>query len=111
MRKISLVLVSAMLLTFGNVLANDSEPKSGSNSLSKQISEILSENTLTSNEVDMTAQVRFTLNKEQEIVVLSVDSEDANLENFVKAKLNYKKVNMASFVEGKLYTVAVRVAL
>lgn len=110
MRKISLVVASALLMSFGSVLANDSEPKVKSNTLSKQISHILSENSLSQEAIDMSAQVRFTLNKEREIVVLSVDSEDADLEGFVKAKLNYKKVQMEDFTEGKLYTVSVRIA-
>ncbi|MFC4094403.1 hypothetical protein [Euzebyella saccharophila] len=110
MRKISLVIASALLMSFGTVLANDSEPKVKSNTLSKQITNILSENSLSQEVIDMSAQVRFTLNKEREIVVLSVDSEDADLEGFVKAKLNYKKVQLEDFTEGKLYTVSVRIA-
>ncbi|SHJ26180.1 hypothetical protein [Pseudozobellia thermophila] len=106
MRKISFVFVAAMLLSFGNVLANDLNPKN----LSGQIAEMLRNNSLSSDVVNLRAQVRFTLNNEQEIVVLSVDTEDEDLENFVKAKLNYKKVELDDYEEGKLYTIGVRVA-
>lgn len=110
MRKISLILVAAMLLTAGSVLANDSKPKDPSKSLSAQISKILSNNSFTENEVDLTAQVRFTLNNKHQIVVLSVDTEDIDFEGFVKAKLNYKEVDLETYREGKIYTVPVRIA-
>lgn len=109
MRKISLVLAVAMLLSTGSVLANDLKPKNKVKSLSSQISEMLSENSFTTNDTDLRAQVRFTLNNEQEIVVLSIDADDEILEDFVKAKLNYKKVDLKEYQEGKLYTVGVRI--
>ena len=110
MRKISLVLVAAMLLITGNVLATEAKPKNPTKSLSAQISQMLSLNTFTEEEVDLTAQVRFTLNNKHEIVVLSVDSENESLEGFVKTKLNYQKVDVESYKEGKMYTVPVRIA-
>lgn len=100
------MLVAAMLLSAGNLLANDFNPKN----LSSQIAAMLKDNSLTPELVNLRAQVRFTLNNEKEIVVLSVDSEDPYLENFVKAKLNYKKVDLDDYQEGKLYTIGVRVA-
>ena len=110
MRKISLVLVAAMLLSAGNVLANDSKPKDPSKNLTEQISKMLSKNSFTDTEVDLTAQVRFTLNNEHQVVVLSVDTEDVAFEEFVMAKLNYKMVNLNTYKEGKIYTVPVRIA-
>jgi len=110
MRKISLVLVAAMLLSAGNVFANDSKPADPSKNLSAQISKMLSDNAFTDNDVDLTAQVRFTLNNEHQIVVLSVDTEDAAFEDFVKSKLNYQKVDLEKYREGKMYTVPVRIA-
>lgn len=110
MRKFSLVLVAAMLLSAGSVLANDSKPNDPSKSLSAQISKMLSNNSFTENEIDLTAQVRFTLNGEHQIVVLSVDTEDVAFKEFVKAKLNYKEVDLKTYKEGKMYTVPVRIA-
>ena len=77
--------------------------------LSTQIGELLDDNNLTSEEVDLTAQVRFTLNNEGEIVVLSVDTENDILASFVKARLNYKKVDVAGVKEGKMFTIPVRI--
>ncbi len=110
MRKISLVLVAAMLLSTGSILANEVKDKEPSKSLSHQISKILSNNHFSEAEINSTAQVRFTVNQEREIVVLSVDSKNKALESFVKGRLNYKKVEAVNLEEGKLFTVSVRIA-
>lgn len=110
MRKLSLVFVAALLLASGNVLANDTEGVKPAKSLSNQITKMLEDNSFSDEQSDLTAQVRFTLNNEGEIVVLSVDTEFVNLERFVKSRLNYQKVDISNIEEGKLYTVPVRIA-
>lgn len=109
MKKISLVLVAAMLLLSGNVLASDLDANKPSKSISTQIQKMLQNNSFDIEEGELYAQVRFTFNKDGEIVVLSVETEDNTLEGFVKGRLNYKKVDAQNTEEGKMYTVAVRV--
>lgn len=109
MRKLSLVFVAAMLLATGNILANNSVKEDPTKKLSTQIGELLEDNYLTFEEVSLTAQVRFTLNAEGEIVVLSVDTKNERLASFVKARLNYKKVEVAEAKEGKMFTVPIKV--
>ncbi len=109
MRKISLVLVVAMLLFVGNTFANNTVEDKPGKKLVTQIAKLLSKNTLTSKDVDATAQVRFTVNKESEIVVLSVSTNNYRLEGFVKGNLNYKKVALEEYTEGKIYTMPVRI--
>lgn len=107
MRKISVMLVAALLLSVGNVLANDFNPKDSSKTLCSQIHKMLKSNSFDISE-DATADVRFTINNEGEIVVLSVSTSNETLEGFVKGRLNYKKV--VNGQEGKIYTVPVRIA-
>ncbi len=110
MKKISLVLVAAMLLFTGSILANDVKDNDPAKSLSAQITEILNNNDFSEEVIDESAQVRFTLNKQGEIVVMSVDTENVELESFVKARLNYRKVKVDNLEEGKLFTVFIRIA-
>ena len=110
MRKLSLVFVAAMLLVTGNILANDPIKDDPAKKLSAQIGELLDNNYLTDDEVSLTAQVRFTLNNEGEIVVLSVDTENKRLESFVKVRLNYKKVEVVGGKEGQMFTIPIRIA-
>ncbi len=41
---------------------------------------------------DLKADVAFTVNKDNEVVVLSVDSDNEYIKEFVKERLNYKKL-------------------
>jgi hypothetical protein len=76
--------------------------------LSTQIWELLNENNLAVDNYDLTAKVIFTVNSEREIVVISVDTMDSDLESFVKSTLNYKKVQLEEVIEGKMYTLPLR---
>lgn len=114
MRKISFVLMAAMLLTVGSSFANDNPVKKEkpSKSLTTQIRELLDTNDFTENDEGKRAQVLFTLNDNREIVVLMVDAdENSSLEGFIKSKLNYKEVDLADYKEGQKYTVSVRVVI
>ena len=106
MRKISLVVVASLLLTTGSIFANDKNPENSGQELSNQIQKMLIDNRFDVAN-DLTANVRFTINSDGEIVVLSVTTADKVLEGFVKGRLNYKKVKNAT--EGKVYTVPVRI--
>ncbi|MBD0779132.1 hypothetical protein HPE56_15135 [Maribacter sp. ANRC-HE7] len=110
MRKLSLVFVAAMLLFTGNIFANNSDKDNPLKKLSVQIGELLENTSFTSDYVDLTAQVRFTLNKQGEIVVLSVDTDHEKIEFFVKARLNYQKIEIENFKEGEMYTIPIRIA-
>ena len=110
MRKFSFVLVAGMLLFAGSVLANDGKTKEPKKDLTSQIGDLLQSNRFVLNEdQDLTAVVKFTLNDEGQIVVLNVTTDVAVLEAFVKAKLNYQKVDVAQYREGKMYSVPVRI--
>ncbi|ADV47675.1 hypothetical protein I2486_01345 [Cellulophaga sp. E16_2] len=108
MKKLSLVFVSALLLFTGSVLANDvKKSEKPSENLSTQIATLLSNSNLVI-EDELTANVLFTLNEDREIVVLSVTTNSEVIAQFVKSKLNYQKVSLENYREGRMYTVPVR---
>jgi len=108
MRKTSLAFFAAALFVVGTLSANPTENLEPTKKLSTQIHKMLESNSFNV-ESDLVANVRFTINKEGEIVVLSVDTEDTSLEGFVKGRLNYKKVDLQNPKEGRLYTIPVRI--
>lgn len=57
---------------------------------------------------EMNAFISIVVNDENEIVVLSVDSDNKQLENFVKARLNYKKLT-TTISEGSHFTVPLKI--
>jgi len=110
MKKVSVMLVAALLLSTGSIFANDVKEANPAKDISSQITKMLDKNEFSEDEIDASAQVRFTMNKQGEIVVLSVDTENSSLESFVKGRLNYQKLDVDNFKEGKLFTVSVRIA-
>ena len=109
MRKLPVVLAAALLFAAGNLFANDSKNTDPNKELTVQIGDLLKDNNFVLEEEDLTAEVLFTLNHKKEIVVISVDTENEVLEQFVKSRLNYKPVEGAAVKEGNLYTVPVRI--
>ncbi len=109
MRKIKIASVAFMLFATLGAFANKGNNEIPEKSLSSQIYEMLKQNSFELQYNEMTADVRFTINEKGEMVVLSVETKNEVLENFVKSRLNYQKVESGNPVEGKIYTVAVRI--
>ena len=108
MRKSSLLFFATALFAVGTLFATPTEDLEPTKKLAYQILKMLETNSFDIKD-DMVADVRFTINKEGEIVVLSVDTDVTVLENFVKARLNYQKVELEDVREGQLYTVPIRI--
>lgn len=112
MKKLSLAVVAALLLTSGSVVAKEADRASRNPNarICAQIEDLLEENTFDLKQTqELTAFVRFTLNADKEIVVLSVQTGDDRLEGFVKARLNYQKAADPNLVEGRIYQVPIRI--
>jgi hypothetical protein len=110
MRKISVVLIAIMLLSSVSSFANRNPKKAQmAKDLSTQIAELLTDNNFVITKNDLTANVSFTMNKNGEMVVLMVETDNPVLEGFVKSRLNYKKVDLTNFREGQTYTVPIRI--
>ncbi len=109
MRKVSLILVAAMLLSVGAIFASDVQHPDPGKDLSAQIRDLLHNNSFIIEDYDVTAKVKFTVNQDKEIVVLSVESDSPRMEVFLKSRLNYQKVDLQEYREGKTYTIPVRV--
>ncbi len=82
------------------------DPKS---ELREQIIDFLGGNLRFSCENDVVAEVVFTLNNRSEIVIVSVNCENDNLDGYIKSKLNYKKVEVTAIEEGKIYRMPLKI--
>ena len=54
------------------------------------------------------AQVSVMLNNQNELVVVAVSSESETAVNFVKTKLNYKKITVKGITKGQIYRVPLK---
>lgn len=108
MRKIKIASVAIMMFATIGVFANKVNDVKPEKSLSSQIFEMLKKNQFNVESNDVTAEVRFIINEEGEVVVLSVKTKNETFEGFVKSRLNYQKVESTSVVPGRVYEVPVR---
>lgn len=102
MKKVTILLAMAVL---GMNLSFASNPESKpASQVSLEIKELLKAPKLNFKEnQEATALVMFTLNNNNEIVVVDVDSKVDQIESFVKARLNYKKLKTKTLLKGKIY--------
>jgi hypothetical protein len=105
----SLLLVLA--LTFSSTLMASTNPEdraTESEVITNKIGKML-ENPNFEVQDDLTAFVTLTLNKNNELVVLSVDSDNRKMTGYIKSRLNYKKLSESfETLDGK-FIVPVRV--
>ncbi len=62
-------------------------------------------------EEDVQANVTLMFNKNRELVVLAVDSESELAENFIKNRLNYKKLDVDVQSLNKTFVVPVKIEM
>ncbi len=93
MKKLITVVIVAIIAS-ASVFANDKNAnETTQQKLRKEIIELLEKPTFQIEKSDIVANIEFTLNAKNEIVILTVDSNKDIVENFVKSRLNYKKVS------------------
>lgn len=106
----TLLLVCA--ITFSSALfANndlDTVKKAVATIITNEVEKLLDDPTFLI-EDDIVATVTLTLNKENEIVVLSVDSDEEYIQNFIKSRLNYRELSAKLSNGQKTFIVPVRV--
>lgn len=109
MRKISLAVVTSMLLFTVNVLGNGSNQTDPNDKLKKLVKERL-EDYHTKPNSDLLARILFVINKEHEIVVLSIDTDDPDFETWIKGRLNYLEINPETIMDigAKRFVISIR---
>ncbi|MBZ0326011.1 MAG: hypothetical protein K8F54_00265 [Altibacter sp.] len=105
MKKLQAILLATVLLVGSVASAAVIPTKDKKSATSEEIRVLLTDPTFTVEE-DTSAYVTFMLNKEGEMIVLTVETEDAVVESFVKARLNYHKLSTPLEI-GKEYKVPI----
>lgn len=109
MRTIKNLVLVALFAISGVVNANTIPTKSiEPETVTEAIAELL-KNPSFNVEHDVIATVLFTINKNNEMVVISVESTDADVESFIKARLNYKKLLLSTTTPSGMYKVPVKI--
>ena len=105
----SMLLVA--VITLGSVLATSATESATvieSKAITSEVGKLLKKPSFTiENEVQ--AYVRLVLNENNEMVVLFVNSENELINNYIKSRLNYKKVSQNFANKDQEYIVPVRI--
>lgn len=106
MKTIKSIVLALALVSATALQANPIGDKKAKAQVEQQIGELL-EGPQFEIEQDCKASVSFTVNDQNEMVVLSVDTDNDRFERYVKSRLNYKKLE-AQLPGGRFYTVPLK---
>jgi len=109
MKKLSVMLLAFVLLlgTGISTAAVAAEKVNDEPSITQEIASLLQNLDIELKE-DLLSNVTFTVNSENEIVVLTVETENEIVEAYIKSRLNYHKLEN-SLAVNKDYKVPVRI--
>jgi len=105
MKKIIIVAVALFTL---NIVAAENPIKPSEELRSDIVQLIGTQSPFDFEKDESTVEVIFTVNSKNEIIVLYTDTKNREMENFLKNKLNYKKVNFKDHKNGELFLLPVK---
>ncbi len=108
MRKFKLLALALVIGTASLFAANAGESDVPKEEIRDQIVELLKTPDFTIYN-EMTVNITFTFSSEGEIVVLSVDSKNRDVLNFIRKNLNYQKIDNPG-ERDKLYSMPLKIA-
>lgn len=106
------VIISAIVLTLfvsSTVFASTPTKTSNKNQLRTELIKLLGDFDAVHQEKDLTAYVSFIVNDENQVVVITVDSDNKSVDAFVKGKLNYKKVVASGIERGEVFIMPLKI--
>lgn len=109
MKNLKLFILALGLFTI-NVSAANFHPIKPTDDLRIEIIDMIGSNSMDEIMIagENEANVLFTVNSKKELIVLSVDTDNAQLESYLKWKLNYKKVHYRPSKNGEIYLLPVK---
>lgn len=103
-----LIIVAIALFTL-NVSAAE-KPVKPNESLRTEIVKLLeNDNSFYFVKNDITIEVMFTINSRGELIIISANTPNENVEKIIKNKLNYKTVNYNVKKEGELFLLPLHI--
>ena len=108
MKSLKLFVLALALFTI-NVSAAVIEPIKPTDELRIEIVDLIGSSYMDNMiESEYSAEVIFTVNSKKELIILSVDSKNKEMESYLKRKLNYKKVDHKPSQPGEIYLLPVK---
>jgi len=109
MKNLKLIAIVIALAISTLSFANNTKTADPKSELREQIVEMLGKTIINTDLINNQFEVIFTLNNKSEIVIISVNGGNKSVDNYVKSKLNYKKVNVNALNVDKIYHMPLRI--
>ncbi|GGG92610.1 hypothetical protein GCM10011416_06920 [Polaribacter pacificus] len=109
MKKV-IAVVLVLTLSVTTVFANNEQPNlTGKEQLRSEIVKLLGQHQLKISESFVKAEISFLINRQGELVILSVDSENQTVVGFIKKQLNYKKLSIKELSIMKTFKMPLKI--
>ena len=105
--KLFIAIVAISVSSVMSVSAN-TEPTEAKKNLRAQIVTLLGNHSYDLDNQTLTAEISVMLNNKGELIVISVESDDDQVQSFVKSRLNYKKVSVKEIKKGTVYRISLK---
>ncbi len=109
--KTIIAVIAISISSVVSVAANtNTEPtsKDSKTILRTEIVSLLGNHSYDLSDKTLEAQVSVMLNNKNELVVVSVNSNSETVTNYVKSKLNYKKLTVKGITKGTVYRIPLK---
>lgn len=103
-----LIIVAIALFTL-NVSAAEKPVKPNENLRTEIVKLLKNDNSFNFIKNDITIEVLFTINSRGELIIISANTQNENVERIIKNKLNYKTVNFKIKKEGELFLLPLHI--
>ena len=104
------LIIAIVVISISSVVsvAANTEPTEAKSDLRAQIVTLLGNHNYDLGSETLTAEISVMLNNKGELIVISVKTDDEQVESFVKSRLNYKKVSVKEIKKGTVYRVLLK---
>lgn len=111
MRKLKsiIAIIAISLATTFSTTASEKEPSKITKELRTEIIELLGSKIPMEFKKSEKIDVSFMINNENEIIVISVDSDMKDFNYYIKKQLNYKKIKVKGTIKGEIYKIPVKI--
>ncbi len=104
------MLVLVVAITFSSVLTASTNPneKAGPATITETVKDLL-KNPMFELNKEVNAMVEIFINQNDEIVVLSVATDNKTVESYIKSRLNYQKLTKEAIGSTKSFKIPVKI--
>lgn len=111
MKKLTLIWIATLLLSTGNLLA--STPRlddfKTNKALAVQIYDMLGEDMIPNEIRGSKAEVRVAVDTGNYLRILSIESENEALKEFIRSRIDFKRLTKGTFEQGIVYRIPIEV--